>query len=263
MTRLGHLLPAVFLALLLWPGSGRATDLAVVAPGATRSLLKDMVPSFEKESGNHLTVTYGTAGDVERRLTSREPFDVALITKTRIEKLEADGTIVKGSVVVIGRSPIALAVKQGAPKPNIDSVEAVKQALLSAKSVAFSDPAQGATSGIHLSNELHRLGIADQMRSKLKLVAGPPGAPPAVGEAVARGEAELGLQPISELIGIPGIEVVGVLPAGLQTPDLTYAAGIPTDGKQPKAGEAFVRFLVSPAAVAVVKSKGMLPGNGP
>lgn len=245
------------------PGTARATDLAVVAPGATRSILKELVPAFEKASGDHVAVTFGTAGEVERRLTSREPFDVALITKTRLDTLEADGTIVKGSVVVIGRSPVALAVKQGAPKPDISTVEAFKQALLTARSVAYTDPASGGTSGIHMQAVLRRLGIADQLAAKTKLITGAAGAPPAVGEAVAHGEAELGLQPISELIGTAGIEIVGAIPPELQSADLTYGAGLPTDGRQPKAGAAFIRFLVEPAAVAVVKAKGMLPGNGP
>ena len=183
-----------------------------------RSVLQELTPAFEKASGHHLNITYGTAGEVERRLMEREPFDVGVATKPRIQTLEGDGTVVKGSVLVIGRSPIALAVKKGAPKPDIGSVEAFKQALLAAKSVAYTDLAAGGTSGIHMAGVFKRLGIADQLQPKLKAITGKPGAPPAVGEAVAHGEAELGLQPVSELMGTPGIDVVGIIPAELQTP---------------------------------------------
>jgi molybdate transport system substrate-binding protein len=241
----------------------RAADIAVIAPGATRSLMQELAPMFEKSSGQHLSLSYGTAGEVQRRLEAGEVFDVALLTKPRIETLQAAGTIVAGSVAVIGGSPIALAVRQGAAKPDIRSVEAFKHAVLTAKSVAYTDPASGGTSGIHMETVFRRLGIAEQVARKAKLVTGQPGAPPAVGEAIARGEAELGLQPVSELMGIRGIEIVGLIPADLQTPDLTYAAGLVTEGKQRQAGQALIGFLVGPTAAAVVKAKGMIPGNAP
>jgi molybdate transport system substrate-binding protein len=225
--------------------------------------MQELGPMFERSSGQHLSVSYGTAGEVEKRLAAGEVFDVALLTKPRIETLQGAGTIVAGSVAVIGRSPIALAVKQGAAKPDISSVEAFKRAVLAAKSVGYTDPTTGGTSGIHMGTVWRRLGIADQIAAKAKLVKGQPGAPPAVGEAVAHGEAELGLQPISELMGTPGIEIVGVIPAELQTQDLIYAAGLVTEGKQRQAGQALIGFLVGPSAAAVVKAKGMIPGNGP
>jgi molybdate transport system substrate-binding protein len=253
------------LAFLIAGASGavRAADISVIAPGATRSLMQELGPMFERSSGQHLSVSYGTAGEVEKRLAAGEVFDVALLTKPRIETLQGAGTIVAGSVAIIGRSPIALAVKQGAAKPDISSVEAFKRTVLAAKSVGYTDPATGGTSGIHMATVWRRLGIADQIAAKAKLVKGQPGAPPAVGEAVAHGEAELGLQPISELMGTPGIEIVGVIPAELQTQDLIYAAGLVTEGKQRQAGQAFIGFLVGPSAAAVVKAKGMIPGNGP
>src|SRR6267154_479749 len=111
-------------------GEARAADLKVIAPGATRSLMQELTPMFEHSSGQHLSLSYGTAGEVEKRLAAGEVFDVALLTRPRIETLQAAGTIVAGSVAVIGRSPIALAVKQGAAKPDISSVEAFKRAVL-------------------------------------------------------------------------------------------------------------------------------------
>jgi molybdate transport system substrate-binding protein len=258
-------LPFVLVLLVLCGTGGEpvsATDISVLSAGAMRSVLQALAPSFEQESGNHLNFTFGTAGDVEKRLADGEVFDVAVATKPRLTKLEAAGTIVGGSIVVIGRSPIALAVRQGAPKPDISSVDAFKKTLLAAASIAYTDPASGGTSGIHISKVIHDLGIADAIQAKVKLVTGKPSAPPAVGEAIARGDAEIGLQPISELAGVPGIDIVGVIPEALQTSDLTYAAALPTKGDARDAGSAFIKLLVSDKGVAAVKSKGLIPGDG-
>jgi molybdate transport system substrate-binding protein len=227
-----------------------------------RSVLQELAAPFEHASGDHVVISYGTAGEVEKRLVAHEVFDVAVATKPRLRTLEAAGTLVAGSIVVIGRSPIALAVRQGAAKPDIGSVQAFKKTLLTANSIAYTDPASGGTSGIHIAQVLHDLGIFDELKSKIRPVTGQPGAPPAVGEAVARGEAEIGLQPISELASVNGIDIVGPIPEQLQTPDLTYAAALPSAGGNHEAGTAFVRFLVSPTGEATVKAKGLVPGDG-
>jgi molybdate transport system substrate-binding protein len=113
-----------------------------------------------------------------------------------------------------------------------------------------------------MAQVIRDLGIADAVRAKIRPITGKPGAPPAVGEAIARGEAEIGLQPISELAGVPGIDIVGIIPAALQTPDLTYAAGLPTNGSARDASSAFVKLLVSETGVAAVRAKGLTPGDG-
>jgi molybdate transport system substrate-binding protein len=256
-----RLLALALVAALAFGGApASAADIAIVSAGAMRSVLQALAASYEQASGNHLVFTFGTAGDVEKRLAAHEAFDVAVATKPRLAKLEAAGTIVTGSVVVIGRSPIALAVRHGAPKPDIGSVEAFKKAMLAAASVAYTDPASGGTSGIHIAKILHDLGIADAV--KARPITGQGGAPPAVGDAIARGEAEIGLQPISELAGVSGIDIVGPIPDALQTPDLTYAAGLPSLGDKREAAAAFVKFLAGPSGEAVVKAKGLLPGDG-
>jgi molybdate transport system substrate-binding protein len=252
-------------ALALVFGGGTpvfAADITVLSAGAMRSVLQDLVTSFEGGSGNHVTITYGTAGDVQKRLEVGEVFDVAIATRPRLRALETAGTITAGSVVVVGRSPLALAVRAGAPKPDISSVDAFKKAILAAKSIAYTDPASGGTSGIHMAEVMRDLGIADEIKAKTKLITGKPGAPPAVGEAVARGEAEIGLQPISELANVRGIDIVGPIPEPLQTPDLTYAAGLPSKGGERDASTALVKLLVGPAGQAVVKSRGLIPGDG-
>jgi molybdate transport system substrate-binding protein len=250
------------LGLLLGGTPADAADITVLSAGAMRSVLQELVAPFEGGTGNRVTFTFGTAGDVEKRLSAGEVFDVAVATKPRLQKLETAGTIVPGSVVVIGRSPLALAVRAGALKPDISSVDAFKKAMLAAKSIAYTDPASGGTSGIHMAQVMRDLGIADAIEAKTVRVRSQGGAPPAVGEAIAHGEAEIGLQPISELANVPGIDIVGPLPEPLQTPDLTYAAGLPAKGGNREASTALVKLLVSPAGETVVKSKGLISGDG-
>lgn len=255
----------LFAALALAFGGGApasAADITMLSAGAMRSVLQDLVTTFEGDTENQITITYGTAGEVQKRLEAGEVFDVAVATKPRLRTLEIAGTIVAGSVVVVGRSPLALAVRGGAPKPDISSVAAFRKAMLAAKSIAYTDPASGGTSGIHMTQVMRDLGIADEIKAKTKLITGKPGAPPAVGEAIARGEAEIGLQPISELANVPGIDIVGPIPGPLQTPDLTYAAGLPSKGGEREASTALIKLLVGPAGQAVVKSKGLIPGDG-
>jgi len=250
---------AFALAVTAFAGSANADEVKVLSAGAMRAILQQVGPEFEK-SGHHLSVIYATAGGVEQKIEAGDNFDVALLTKPRLDKLAQSGKIDGGSIAVLGRSPIALAVKAGAPKPDISSVEAVKKALLAAKSVAYTDPASGGTSGIHFAKELERLGIAGQVRGKP--IQGVGGAPPAVGEAVAKGEAELGAQPISELNGVAGIDVVGPLPAEMQTPELTYAAALAKSPPDAAAAKALMAVLTGPDGAAAVKAKGLLPGDG-
>lgn len=257
-----RILTVTVIALALGTTPAVAADVTVLSAGAMRSVLQALTPSFESSSGDHLVITYGTAGDVEKRLEAGEVYGVALATKPRLQKLGAAGTVIANSVVVIGRSPLALAVRHGAPKPDISTVDAFKKAMLAAKSIAYTDPASGGTSGIHMAQVMRDLGIADTIQAKTMLVKGQPGAPPAVGEVIARGDAEIGLQPISELANVQGIDIVGLIPEPLQTPDLTYAAGIPAKGGERDASTALIKLMASPAGQAAVKSKGLIPGNG-
>lgn len=237
----------------------QAAEIKVLSAGALQPLLQDIAPNFEKNSGNRLILSFATAGGVEDRIASAEAVDVALLTEPRIKRLASDGTIMKDSIALIGRAKIGLAIKKGAPRPDIGSVEALKRTLLAAGSVGYTDPATGGTSGIHMANVFERLGIAAELKPKLRPIAGSAGHPPSVGGAVALGVAEIGLQPISEMIGIPGIEIVGPIPAELQSPDLVYFAGIPTASGQPAPAKVFIEFLTGFEAAPVIKSKGLEP----
>jgi molybdate transport system substrate-binding protein len=269
LTRILTIAPVVLagaLAGMIGAGSGvidqaGAAELNVISAGAMRASLQELAPEFEKQSGHKLKIEYGTAGGVEQKAAAEDAeYDVVIVTKPRMDKLVKEAKVAGGTTAVLFRAPIGLAVKEGAAKPDISSDEKFKQALLGAKSIAYVDPASGGTSGIHIAKVLEKLGIADQVKAKTKLIsAGPGQESPRVGDAVARGEAELGIQPISELSEVKGITIVGPLPNDLQSPDLVYVAGSPMLSEQPVAAKALIDFLNGPKANEVYKSKGAQP----
>jgi molybdate transport system substrate-binding protein len=215
--------------------------------------MQELARDFERVSGNRLLLDFATAGGVEQRIAAGEPVDVAILTEPRIKTLEGDGKIAKESIALIGRAAIGLAVKKGMPHPDITTVAGFRRTLLVARSVAYT------TSGIHIAKIFERLGIAGDLKGKLRPISGSAGEPPLVGGAVAAGEAEIGIQPISELMGIPGIEIVGRLPAELQSPDLVYFAGIPAASAQPAPAQTLIDFLAGFEAAPIIKSKGLEP----
>jgi molybdate transport system substrate-binding protein len=247
------------LALLTGFSAG-AAEIKVLCSGAMRGVLQQVAPDFEKSSGHKLLIEFATAGKVEEKVAADEAIDVAILTKPRAEKLVRAAKLVGGSTTDLARVPIGLAVKKGAPRPDVSSVEAFKRTLLNAKSIAYVDPASGGTSGIYLAQALEKLGIATEIKSKIRLVSPAGESSPRVGELIQRGEAEIGLQPISELMEVAGIDVVGPLPADLQSPDLVYMAGSPAVSEQPLAAKALIDFLAAPAAAPVYKANGMEPG---
>ncbi|MGH7060923.1 MAG: substrate-binding domain-containing protein [Stellaceae bacterium] len=262
MQKRGFRLFVISLALLagLSGGAAGAAEIKVLSAGAMRAVLQQLGPAFEKASGDKLAIEYGTAAKVEAKVAADEEIDVAILTKPRADKLVRAAKLIGGTVTTLARVPIGLAVKKGAPHPDISSLDAVKRALLNAKSIAYVDPASGGTSGIFLVKALEKLGLAAELKPKLHLVSATPGqGSPRVGEVVARGEAEIGLQPISELMEVQGIDVVGPLPAELQSPDLVYVAAETGASMQPLPAKALIDFLAAPAAAPVYKAKGMQP----
>ena len=187
--------------------------------------------------------------DADRRIIEANPA-AADLTGYALEDLTKKGKVVADSRVDLVKSPIGVAVKSGAPKPDISSPDALKRALLAAKTVAYSDSA----SGVHVSTEMFgKLGIADEMKDKAKKIPATP-----VAEIVARGDAEIGFQQISELLPVAGVDIVGPLPPELQK-ITTFSAGIATVSKEPDAGKALIAFLASPAARAAIVKSGMDP----
>src|SRR5215472_11661235 len=189
---------AFSLALLagLNAGAAGAAEIKVLSAGAMRAVLEQLAPAFEKSSGDRLVIEYATAGKVDEKVGADEPIDVAILTKPRADKLVRAAKLVGGTTAELARVPIGLAVKGGAPHPDISSVEAVKRTLLDAKSIAYIDPASGGTSGIFLVQAFDRLDIAAELKSRVRRVSPSPGqSSPRGGEIVKRGEAEIGIQP--------------------------------------------------------------------
>ena len=244
------------LALTLIGGAAApAAEIKVLSSNATKTLLEDIGPMFEKASGHKVTLGFGTSQQVAKRIDAGETADLLVITPEAIEQLIKQGKVVPGTQIEIARSLVGIAIKRGAPKPDISTPDALRKTLLAAKSVTFSDPKTGATSGMHTAKMFERLGIADQMRPKYVLGDGN-----STGPIVARGDAEMAVQQISALKPYSGVDVVGPLPDELQLVTI-LSAGIGTGGKAPEAVKALIACFSTPETIAVIRDKGLEPGK--
>jgi molybdate transport system substrate-binding protein len=229
-----------------------AAEIKVLTAGAMRGVLVQMLPQFEKQTGHTANIDNATAGTLSKRIEGGESFDVAIITTAIIDELIQKGKIATGSKTVLAKVGIGVAVKEGAPQPDIKTVEAFKAALVNAASVAYIDPASGGSSGIYFDKLLDQLGIADQVRPKAKLKQGG-----YVADLVASGEAEVAVHQISEIVPVKGVKLVGPLPAEVQN-FTVYAAGIGPAAKERAAGKALIDYLAEPASAPVLEAKGMM-----
>lgn len=235
--------------------SASAAEIKVLTAGAFKQVVLALVPDFEKQTGHKVTVDNGTAGQLKQRIEGGEAFDVAIITPGVVDELSGKGKIASGSKVNIASVGVGVAVKEGAPKPDISTVDKFKEAVLAAKTVAYIDPASGGSSGIYLEKLFEKLGIADQVKPKAKLKKGGH-----VADLIVSGEAELGIHQISEIIPVTGAVLVGPLPKEIQN-TTTYAAGLSPSPKDKDAAQALIKAFTAPSAVAVYKAKGMEPAN--
>jgi molybdate transport system substrate-binding protein len=242
-------------AALLLAGSASAAEVRVMISGGLTAAYNALVPEFERATGNKVLTAYGpsmgtTVNAIPVRLERGEGADVLIMVGYALGDLIKQGKVNADSRVDLVKSPIGIAVKSGAPRPDISSVESVKHALLAAKSIAYSDSA----SGVYVSTEMFaKLGIADEMKDKARKIPATP-----VGEIVAHGDAEIGFQQISELKPVAGIDIVGPLPDELQKITV-FSAGIATVSKEPEAGRALIKFLSSPAARDTLIKSGLEP----
>ena len=245
---------ALTLLLVLNPAA-HATELRVASSAGFSHAYLALVPEFEKRSGVHVESVWGpsmgaTHDTIPARLARGEKIDVVIMAASALEKLAHDGKVDEASRVVLASAGIGAAVRAGAAKPDISSADALKRALLAARSVAYSDSA----SGVYIAHEmLPRLGLAGDLGGKARMIPAEP-----VGQVVARGEAELGFQTMSELLPIPGIDIVGPLPPELQR-TIAFAAGIVHGAAAPEAAQALIAFLASPDAAAAIRRSGMEP----
>ena len=245
-----RLLIAVAFALAYVSAAG-AAEVKILTAGAMKAVVLELVPQFEKETGHKAVVDNDTAGGLAKRIEAGEAFDVAVITPGALNDLAKKGKVVAESRTTVARVGVGVVVKEGAPLPDISTVDAFRRALLAAKSVAYIDPASGGSSGIYLSGLFDKLGIAADIKPKAKLKQGG-----YVAELIANGEAELGLHQISEILPVKGVKLVGPLPAEIQN-YTTYAVAVGADAKQPDAARALIKLLTGPAAESVLKARGM------
>jgi molybdate transport system substrate-binding protein len=228
-------------------------EIRVLSSNILRGVLQEITPQFERETACKLTTVYGPPGQIKKSLMSGDQADLVLLGVPGIEDFEREGLIADGSRVDIATNRIGVAVRAGAAKPDIGSAEAVKRLLLDARSIVYTDPAVGGRSGIHFAKVIDRLGIADQLRAKSILNDGSLSA-----ELVARGEADVAVQFISEIVPVQGVQLVGPLPEELQ--DVTVvAAAITKNAASPGAAKALVDFLKSASAAPAIKARGMEP----
>ena len=252
----------VCVAVVSIGGAASAADVHVMISAGFYGVYAQLGPAFERSSGHHLITTRGPSlGDspeaIPARLARGETADVVILDGGSADELTRRGMLQAGSKILLARSQVGMVVRAGAAKPDIRSVEEFRKVLLAVKSIAYSDSA----SGIYLSTTLFaKLGVADQVSGKSRKVQGPPSGEP-VAAVVARGEAEIGFQQVSELINVPGVTFVGPIPSELQ-PDVSFAGALTSTARQPEAARALIRFLASPEAAATILKAGLTPVSG-
>jgi molybdate transport system substrate-binding protein len=229
----------------------QAADIKVLTAGAMKSVVLALQPGFEAQTGHKLIIDNDTAGGLAKRIGGGEAFDVTIITPATVADLVKQGKITTGTDANIAAVGIGVAVKDGAAKPAIGTVEELKQALLAASSVAYIDPKAGGSSGIYFDKLLEKLGIADAVRAKAKLKAGG-----YVAEMLVSGEADLAIHQISEILPVKGVALVGPLPAEVQSITI-YTAGVSAATLNAEAAKAFAAYLSAPATDAVLTMRGM------
>ena len=236
---------------LLLAGIAEAAEIKVLSTQATEEAYRELVPQFEKASGNKVTTTFTGTLDANKRLAAGESYDLLIMSGPSIDEHIKGGKVVPGSRVDVAKSGVGVGVKAGAPKPDISTVEALKKTLLAAKSIGYST----GPSGNYVVGLFQRMGIADEVKPKLKQT--PTGV--FVGSIIASGEAEIGFQQVSELSHFAGVDYVGPLPADVQYITV-FASGIATGAKEADAAKALVKFITAPAAAPAFNKRGMEPG---
>jgi molybdate transport system substrate-binding protein len=237
-------------ALPLLTAQAHAAELKLLEGNALNAVMTELGPQFEKASGNKISATIGTSAQLKARVDSAEAFDAIILTKSLLDQLAAQGKVADTPRAPISHVGIGVAIRKGAPKPNISTVDAFKQAMLNAKSIGYVD---NTPTGAALKAIFAKLGIADQVNPKLKPLT------IQAADAAANGDVEIAMTQTSEILPVAGAELVGPLPADIQV-NTVFAVGISTAAKNADGAAALIKFLTSPSAAAVIKAKGMEPG---
>ncbi|WFU18614.1 substrate-binding domain-containing protein [Bradyrhizobium sp. CB3481] len=236
---------------LLVSGAASAAEIKVLASGATKEIINEILPAFEKDSGHKVAITFTGTANIKKRIAAEETYDLVIVGAPVIDAFAQQGKIASGTRTDLMKSGVGVAVRAGASKPDVGSSEALKKTLLAAKSIGYSS----GPSGDHVVNLVERMGIADQVKSKMKQV--PSGS--RISTMIESGEVEIGFQQISELIHEKEIDYLGPLPSELQKITV-FSAGLSTGAKEPEAAKALVKALTAPNAATVIKAHGMEPG---
>jgi len=232
-----------------------AAETTLVAPGGIRAAIVAMIPDFERRTGHKVNATFGSGGGTKARVIKGDAFDVPVV-QPPLGPVVASGHVVAASETPLAIAPVGVAVKTGAPKPDISTADAVKRMLLAAKAVAFPNEATGAAAGASFNQTLRKLGIAEEMKPKIRISQGGRGAM----EMLARNEVDVGVTFISEIITEPGVESVGALPRDIST--ATGLVGyLSAHAKEPEAAKALLAYLSGPEAAKVYIASGMVPGK--
>ncbi len=251
-----HLLSPILITLALGGASsvGAQTEITLIAPGGIRAPLEQIIPTFERQTGLKVKATYGSGLGTKQQVARGDKFDVPIVQQPYVEVLSS-GNVVASSETPLASVSVGVAVRKGAPKPDISSPDAVKRMLLGAKSVAYPDPSGGAAAGVSFDETLRKLGIAGEMQTKLKRAQGGAGAM----AMTAKGEAEIGLTFVSEMED-PGIDVVGPLPREISPPTVLVGF-LSSHATDPAAAKKLLDYLSSPAAGAFYKARRLEPAH--
>jgi len=244
---------ALAAALLVAAAPVRAAEMNAMITTAMAAAIEQLGPPFERAHGDTLHIVYGPSGGLARRLNGGEPADLIIVESKVLDELIRQGRVAPGRTD-IARTAIGIAVRKGAPRPDVSSAAALKRTLLAARSIGYTAPAGGGVTAAHIIGVLEKLGIVAEVAPKVRLAAGGPNG--RVSVLVSSGEAEIGLQLVSELMSNPDVEVIGMLPPELQLTAVISAA-IPTGSREVELANAFIRHLATPDAMTVFKAKGL------
>jgi molybdate transport system substrate-binding protein len=245
----------IVIAMLAASTTANAAEINAFVSTALKTVTDELIPPFERASGHTVRAFYAPPGALLKHFEAGEPADIFLTGREAIDQLIGEGKIVPGRVD-LATTGIGICVRKGAPKPDVSTPEAFKRAMLAAKTVGYASPAGGSIVGPHIQKIFAQLGIAEQMAPKSKLSAGGPNG--RVSVLVASGEAEIGLQQVTELLSNPDVEVIGMLPADLQQITM-YSAGVTTNAKDADAAKALVEAMAAASAAPIYKAKGLDP----
>jgi len=250
--RMAAALAGILAAFLLLPGVAQAAEVKLLASGALKEAYLELIPAFEKESGHKVALAWSSTTAIQKQISAGEIHDVVILGDSGTQALIRDGKLVGSTRVIFAKSGISIAVRAGAPKPDIGSADGLKKTLLAAKSVGYSEGA----SGTYLVGMFQKLGVYDQVKAKAAIA----GNNVPVGDKVVSGDAEIGFHMKSELLPVKGIDIIGPLPPELQH-FTAFSGAMHSAAKEKDAASALIRFLTAPAAQEVLVRHGLEPGR--